>query len=61
MAANTTFADFPRLSALMAGDGFLPRQLTYRGSRLVYSRGIITLALVFRPGIVITSVPYLVE
>jgi hypothetical protein len=44
MAANTSFADFPRLSALHAGDGFLPRQLTYRGSRLVYSRGIVTLA-----------------
>ncbi len=41
MAANTSFADFPRLSALHAGDGFLPRQLTYRGSRLVYSRGIV--------------------
>lgn len=46
MAANTAFADFPRLSALQAGDGFLPRQLTYRGSRLVYSRGIVTLALI---------------
>jgi amino acid transporter len=46
MAANTSFADFPRLSALVAGDGFLPRQFTYRGSRLVYSRGIVTLALV---------------
>ena len=46
MAANTSFADFPRLSALQAGDGFLPRQLTYRGSRLVYSRGIVLLALV---------------
>jgi amino acid transporter len=46
MAANTAFADFPRLGALHAGDGFLPRQLTYRGSRLVYSRGIITLALI---------------
>jgi amino acid transporter len=46
MAANTAFADFPRLSALHAGDGFLPRQLTYRGSRLVYSRGIVTLALI---------------
>jgi amino acid transporter len=45
MAANTAFADFPRLGALMAADGFLPRQLTYRGSRLVYSRGIISLAL----------------
>lgn len=46
MAANTAFADFPRLSALVAGDGFLPRQLAYRGSRLVYSRGILTLALI---------------
>ena len=45
MAANTAFADFPRLSALHATDGFLPRQLTYRGSRLVYSRGIITLTV----------------
>lgn len=46
MAANTAFADFPRLGALVAGDGFLPRQLSYRGSRLVYSRGIVLLALV---------------
>jgi amino acid transporter len=45
MAANTSFAGFPRLSALLAIDGFLPRQLTYRGSRLVYSRGIAALAL----------------
>jgi len=44
MAANTSFADFPRLSALMAKDGFLPRQFTYRGSRLVFSRGIVALA-----------------
>jgi len=46
MAANTSFADFPRLSALLAIDSFLPRQLAYRGSRLVYSRGILALALV---------------
>ncbi|MCC6569318.1 MAG: APC family permease [Anaerolineales bacterium] len=46
MAANTAFADFPRLSALAAGDGFLPRQLTFRGSRLVYSNGIITLSVI---------------
>lgn len=45
MAANTAFADFPRLGALHAGDGFLPRQLTFRGSRLVYSWGIVTLAV----------------
>lgn len=44
MAANTSFADFPRLGALHAGDGFLPRQLTYRGSRLVFSYGIAALA-----------------
>jgi len=44
MAANTSFADFPRLGALQASDGFLPRQLTYRGSRLVYSYGIAALA-----------------
>jgi len=46
MAANTAFADFPRLSAIVATDGLLPRQLTYRGSRLVYSRGIVLLALI---------------
>ncbi|MDL1909353.1 APC family permease [Chloroflexi bacterium CFX6] len=46
MAANTAFADFPRLSALVAKDGFLPRQLTFRGSRLVYSNGIVTLAVI---------------
>ena len=46
MAANTAFADFPRLGALVAKDGFLPRQLTYRGSRLVYSSGIVTLAII---------------
>jgi hypothetical protein len=46
MAANTAYADFPRLAALQAADGYLPRQLTYRGSRLVFSRGIALLALV---------------
>jgi amino acid transporter len=45
MAANTAYAGFPRLAALQAGDGFLPRQLTYRGSRLVFSRGIESLAV----------------
>jgi hypothetical protein len=44
MAANTSFADFPRLCALIAGDGYLPRQLTWRGHRLVFSWGIIVLA-----------------
>lgn len=46
MAANTAFADFPRLSAMMAADGYLPRQFTYRGSRLVFSRGILALAVI---------------
>lgn len=45
MAANTSFADFPRLAALHAGDKFLPRQLTFRGSRLVFSWGIVALAV----------------
>ncbi len=44
LAANTAFADFPRLSALLAADGFLPRQFAFRGSRLVFSYGIVALA-----------------
>ena len=44
MAANTAFAGFPRLGALQAKDGFLPRQLTFRGSRLVFTGGIVALA-----------------
>jgi hypothetical protein len=46
MAANTAFNGFPRLGALAAEDGFLPRQFAFKGSRLVYSRGIAALALV---------------
>lgn len=45
VAANTSYADFPRLAALHAGDGFLPRQLTYRGGRLVFAWGIVVLAV----------------
>lgn len=45
MAANTSYAGFPRLAALAAADGFLPRQLTNRGGRLVFSWGIMMLAL----------------
>jgi amino acid transporter len=45
MAANTSYAGFPALAALAAADGFLPRQLTYRGSRLVFSWGIVMLAV----------------
>ena len=55
MAANTAFADFPRLSAIAATDGFLPRQFTYRGSRLVYSRGIVALAIVASILIIVTQ------
>ncbi len=44
LAANTAYAGFPRLSAMLAKDGYMPRQLTYRGSRLVYSYGIVSLA-----------------
>ena len=46
LAANTSFADFPRLSSLLAKDRFLPRQLANRGDRLVFSNGIIALGLV---------------
>jgi amino acid transporter len=45
MAANTSYADFPRLCALHAGDGFLPRQLTYKSGRLVFSWGIVFLSV----------------
>ncbi len=45
LAANTSFADFPRLASFHAGDAFLPRQFTKRGHRLVYSTGIIALAV----------------
>ncbi|MGQ0833235.1 MAG: amino acid permease [Microthrixaceae bacterium] len=44
LAANTGFADFPRLASFQAGDSFLPRQLTRRGHRLVFSNGIFALA-----------------
>ncbi len=46
MAANTAFNGFPRLGAIQALDGYLPRQLAYRGSRLVYSYGIGALAAI---------------
>jgi hypothetical protein len=46
LATNTAFADFPRLAALQAGDGFLPRQLTFRGSRLAFSFGITALGVI---------------
>ncbi|MGZ4126276.1 MAG: amino acid permease [Actinomycetota bacterium] len=43
LAANTSFADFPRLANFHAGDAFLPRQFTQRGHRLVFSNGIVSL------------------
>lgn len=43
LAANTAFADFPRLASLIARDRYLPRQLTNLGDRLVFSNGIIAL------------------
>lgn len=46
LAANTAFSGFPRLGAVVAADGFLPRQLSFKGSRLVYSHGIVLLSLV---------------
>ncbi|MGQ0432286.1 MAG: amino acid permease [Microthrixaceae bacterium] len=45
LAANTGFADFPRLASFQAGDRFLPKQMTKRGHRLVYSNGVIVLAV----------------
>jgi hypothetical protein len=46
LAANTAYADFPRLSSYVARDGFLPRQLTNRGDRLVFSNGIVVLSVI---------------
>jgi amino acid transporter len=46
LAANTSFADFPRLSSFLARDGFLPRIFQFRGERLAFNSGIVLLALV---------------
>ncbi|MCL4473624.1 MAG: APC family permease [Actinobacteria bacterium] len=46
LAANTSFQGFPRLSSVMAADGFMPRQFGSRGDRLVFSNGILILGLV---------------
>lgn len=45
LAANTAYADFPRLSSILAQDRFMPRQFMNRGDRLVFSNGIVILAL----------------
>jgi hypothetical protein len=46
LAANTAYADFPRLASIIARDGFLPRQFFNRGARLVFSNGVLFLAIV---------------
>lgn len=46
LAANTAFADFPRLAGILANDRFVPRQFSARGDRLAFSNGIIALALI---------------
>ena len=53
LAANTSFADFPRLSSLLARDRFMPRQFATRGDKLVFSNGIIILAVF--SGILVTA------
>jgi amino acid transporter len=46
LAANTSFADFPRLSSILARDGYMPSRFAFRGERLAFSAGIVVLALV---------------
>jgi amino acid transporter len=55
LAANTSFADFPRLASFHAGDNFMPKQLTKRGHRLVFSNGIISLAIAAIALVVVTG------
>jgi amino acid transporter len=45
LAANTSYADFPRLSSILARDGFLPHQFAYRGDRLAFNTGIMVLTV----------------
>ncbi|HET7027802.1 MAG TPA: APC family permease [Candidatus Limnocylindrales bacterium] len=46
LAANTSFNAFPRLAAILASDGYMPRQFAFRGDRLAYSWGIALLAAI---------------
>jgi amino acid transporter len=46
LAANTSFNAFPRLAAILAADGYMPRQFSFRGDRLAYSWGIVLLAAI---------------
>ncbi|MDQ6725881.1 MAG: amino acid permease [Actinomycetota bacterium] len=55
LAANTSFADFPRLASFHAEDNFMPRQLTKRGHRLVFSNGIISLAVIAIVVLIVTD------
>jgi amino acid transporter len=55
LAANTSYADFPRLASFQATDNFMPRQLTKRGHRLVFSNGIIALTAVSIVLLVVTG------
>jgi amino acid transporter len=46
LAANTSFADFPRLSSILARDGFMPSRFAFRGERLAFTAGIVVLAII---------------
>ncbi len=46
LAANTAYADFPRLASIIAKDGFVPRQFFNKGARLVFSNGVLFLAII---------------
>jgi amino acid transporter len=46
LAAQTSFADFPRLASILARDGFMPRQFAFRGERLAFNSGIVALAII---------------
>src|SRR5205085_7463969 len=45
LAANTAYADFPRLASIVARDGYLPRQFMNQGDRLAFSNGILVLSM----------------
>jgi len=46
LAAQTSFADFPRLASILARDGFMPRRFAFRGERLAFNAGIVALAVI---------------
>jgi amino acid transporter len=46
LAANTSYNAFPRLAAILARDGYMPRQFSFRGDRLAFTSGIVVLSLV---------------